>query len=359
MLRLILLFVGYGNLLYGKSICTKEKMDTNQILGEVYGFIKPPSKEPKVVDKVEYLFDGKPIEEDEVIAKSQLYIECAPDRTPYDFDKPLPNGWLYPIFYEDQRWKKYFDTGTEEYWVFPNVYCNKKTRRLTAISWMRSGREGGQGHRNMHKNFKDHTPSHPNVDDEDGSKGVYCHWSGWLYPLGKESNNFFDTKDNQAFTIVNVYCRNDRVTYLHRAEHNGMSRFGDGIKRAVEKEIPPFPKNIDHPKETDKLVRCNWNGWLYKAMLLNDEWDNEEKKIRWTYERYFIVSNRGRGEEKKKIGDSRASIHGRVMNPYCSKAKPESAYSGVVTAIRAYCFYPSTGDWATEKKSMCDDLVSP
>ena len=347
MLRLILLFVGYGNLLYGKSICTKEKMDTNQILGEVYGFIKPPSKEPKVVDKVEYLFDGKPIEEDEVIAKSQLYIECAPDRTPYDFDKPLPNGWLYPIFYEDQRWKKYFDTGTEEYWVFPNVHCNEK-RRLTAMSWMRSGRhESHKNNGDMHRKFKEHTPPFATGNVNDG--GVYCQWDGWLYSTGKyDYKKWFDTgEDDETFTLVNVYCRNNRVVFLHK------ELGGHGLNKPLNKDEIDRPfENLEPPdKKNDTLVRCNWKGWLYKAMILDDTWQDNGKK-RWTYERYFIIKEKGLDDSDKK---NNHAIHGRVMNPYCSQAKPSSTI-GVITAVRAYCFYPSSGRWHREKKSMCDDL---
>ena len=346
-----------SGLLYGKPVCFDKDMEDTKVFGKVFGFIKPPDEtaSPITIEEVYYLFDGDKVEDkiEEVINISQLYIECNPDKSPYEFDKPLPDGWLYPKFYEDPRWKKYFDTGTKEYWVFPNVHCDKDTRRLTAMSWMRSGRKEGQGHGNMHKKFKDDTPPHLNIDNEDGSKGVYCPWNGWLYPLGEESNRFFDTTDDQAFTIVNVYCRNNRVIYLHRAEHDGKSRFGDGIDRASSKK--PFPKHIDYPKETDNWVRCNWNGWLYKAMVKKDEWDTEEGERRWTYERYFIVSNDETRSKKGNKGDK--AIHGRVMNPYCSKAKKDS-YSGVVTAIRAYCFYPSSGLWS-EKKSMCDDLTAP
>ena len=368
----MLLIIGCSSLLYGNSPpphCTEEDRETTKLLKDVYLF--PQQNEVKAVktDEIKYLFkhliddklDYKPVSE--VRKLSQQYIECHSDyykNSPYVFDKPLPNGWLYPQFHNDDKWKKYFDTGQNEYWVFPNVHCDKNTRRLTAMSWMRSGMQGSHDQqKNMHKKFKKKNPSLSIVNTGDGS--VYCSWNGWLYPAEDQRyDNWFDTEDDEAFTLINVYCRNNRVVYLHRAEHNGKSIFGDGIKdRANDR---PFKKNDKPVDKSDNWVRCNWKGWLYKAKLLNDTWNdgNDGNEERWTYERYFIVSNNGIGQDKKKRGrngDARGAIHGRVMNPYCSQATKE-AKIGVVTAIRAYCFYPSSGKWFYEKRSMCDDLKS-
>lgn len=341
MSRLVLVLVCYSNLLYGDPVCTEEhKINVSEQLGKIYGFIERVPEEPiRVNDTVTHLLNGEKIEKNEVIAKSQLHIECPPDTSFYDLDKPLPNGWLYPKFYENtEEWKKYFDTGKNEYWVFPNVYCDKEKRRLTAMSWMRSGKKfSHNGNGGMHIKFKNNKPSFDssNVDD-----GVYCLWDGWLYPTTKfHYSSWFDTEDHdESFTLINVYCRNQRVRYLHRkvAGH--------------ELNIPakhPFKGLATPAYRNDNLVRCNWQGWLYKALFLEDEW-KEGNATRWSYERYFIINSGGTDKSNK-------AIHGRVMNPYCSPSK-DTATIGVVTAIRAYCFYPSSGNWHGEKKSMCDDL---
>ena len=362
MSRLVLLIVGYSNFLYGNStvVCTEKQKGNEGPLENIYLF-PDPIKDDRIetTTEVEYLFDGSVItDEKQIIAKSQLHIECSPDfyeGSPYVFDRPLPDGWLYPQFYEDARWKKYFDTGQKEYWVFPNVHCDKKTRRLTAMSWMRSGKDDShKGQGPMHNKFKGRIPPLPNVDGENGSKGVYCGWNGWLYPAdGDKYEKWFDTEDNEAFTIINVYCRNNRVIYLHKTMAGNIDIAGQLRKPFKPTDTAPLEKN-------DNWVRCDWKGWLYKAWLLDDTWKDGEDldKRRWTYERYFIVNEDGVGEKKKQTtrnGNSQGAIHGRVMNPYCSPAT-NSASIGVVTAIRAYCFYPSSGKWNREKKSMCDDL---
>lgn len=351
--RLVLLIIGYSNLLYANSPspqCSEEHKGTTKYLENVYLFPEKYEAKLETDNKVKYIFDDNEVDENKVIGLSQQYIECTPDKTPnYHFDKPLANGWLYPPpFNENSRyWKKYFDTGQNEYWVFPNVHCNEK-RRLTAMSWMRSGRhESHKNNGDMHRKFKEHTPPFATGNVNDG--GVYCQWDGWLYSTGKyDYKKWFDTgEDDETFTLVNVYCRNNRVVFLHK------ELGGHGLNKPLNKDEIDRPfENLEPPdKKNDTLVRCNWKGWLYKAMILDDTWQDNGKK-RWTYERYFIIKEKGLDDSDKK---NNHAIHGRVMNPYCSQAKPSSTI-GVITAVRAYCFYPSSGRWHREKKSMCDDL---
>ena len=358
MSRLVLLFIGYSNLLYGQPICTEEQKKTTKLLEEIYLFPEPDDRKVITSEQVIYLFDGKEISDDnKVITKSQQYIECHPDSyqdSLYAFDKPLPDGWLYPPpFNENSRyWKKHFDTGQNEYWVFPNVHCDKDTRRLTAMSWMRSGtHESHKSNKGMHSKFKNNTPPFATANTTDGS--VYCGWSGWLYPTDDHNyEKWFDTEDDEAFTIVNVYCRNNRVVFLSKKVGGNIGIAGKSGTPFKSTDTAPLEKN-------ENWVHCDWQGWLYKAKLLNDTWIDGDKGERWTYERYFIISNNTIGEKKKKRDDNKGAIHGRVMNPYCSQAKSSSKI-GVVTAIRAYCFYPDNvprgNKWYREKKSMCDDL---
>ena len=305
MSRLVLLIIGYSNLLYGNSpppYCTEEDKETTKHIEDVYLFPKKNEATPIINDTTKYFFDGNEVDEGEVINLSQQYIECLPDfyeNNPYDFDKPLPNGWLYPPpFKENSRyWKKYFDTGQNEYWVFPNVHCDEK-RRLTAMSWMRSGTH--ESHNNngaMHEKFKKNTPPFPTGNTSDGS--IYCGWNGWLYPAEDDSyEKWVDTEDDEAFTLVNVYCRKNKVIYLHE-KMGGNIDFAGKLKQPFKPtDTAPFKSTDTATLEGDNLVRCNWQGWLYKAMLLNDTWEDGNEKKRWTYERYFIISNNGIAEIK-------------------------------------------------------------
>ncbi|MDE3269882.1 MAG: hypothetical protein OYH77_06325, partial [Pseudomonadota bacterium] len=90
---------------------------------------------------------------------------------------------------------------------------------------------------------------------------------------------------------------------------------------------PPTAKNSTYPK-----VLCNWQGWLY-GFTDGKSWEDSNENKRYGYEKYFAIDNKSIGAKDKTWW-----MRGRVVNPFC--AEQENSSYGVVTAVRAFCFYP-------------------
>ena len=319
--------------------------------------IAPANYTEKKVDSVAYMhiMEGHHTDrftgDEKVRTISQAYIECVPGESEFGakaiHDKPLAQaGWLYGD--DIWVWMNYFDTGVKEHWVFPNVYCNSN-RILTAMSWKRSNDDWE--HHKMHSRFRNRNP--PDYDEEilrgHDRRSVYCSWNGWLFPTGDHHySRWVDTKNrDELFSLVNVYCDANQVRYFHH-------KFAGAHDMAKGDSTHPF-KNLKNPTlNNTTTVGCNWNGWLYKATSA-ETWydrDDDKNKQRWSYERYFAIDNKNTYEKGKRDGEY--AIHGRVMNPFCSKTSKNK--KGIVTQIRAYCFYPSSGEWSRTKESFCADL---
>lgn len=279
----------------------------------------------------------------QLIDISNAYIECLQGKPdPNDaYDFPLPTGWLYYTFTDNQNtMKRFFDTSRDEYWVLPNVYCNKKNV-LAAVSWMISPRSMAfNKNSGMHNGFKDIIPPfYKSVNLEDPHKnnaGVYCNWDGWLYASNHgDYEHWFDTDKEEKFTFINVYCDNksNTVRYFFKSVGGaGHFKSDGGVLRK------PFGKDMEHlnglPLDRGKVsespyypyISCNWSGWLF--------WD----RTKGNYKKYFAV----------KDG---AWINGRVMNPFCSREEgdEEDYKGGTVTALRVYCFDGGGND-------RCSDL---
>lgn len=284
----------------------------------------------QITTKVEYFHHHKSqrLPSDKVQDISNSYIECVQGQLDSNliYDFPMPVGWLYPSFGEGgETTKKFFDTEVREHWAFPNFSCNFKNV-LTAVSWMRSGKNsGGLKNKAMHSKFRDHKP-----DFYDGKKyfdhrrsgGVYCNWDGWLYPSSSLHYKYFieTDGDNELFTLLNVYCH--KHSYVREFYSAAAS-----ADQAMENNKKPFhnirPKSQIGDSEYPS-VRCNWDGWLYGDMS-GEHWHDGDNK-RYGYEKYFAV-------ERHPIGHNKQIwMRGRVANPFCSK-------SGIVTAVRAFCFF--------------------
>lgn len=287
--------------------------------------------------QVKYLHHHKPTAVPESMRQSvsNSYIECVPGKlnsnAVYDF--PLKVGWLYSSFGEDSNTtKKYFDSSASEYWAFPNFSCNFNNV-LAAVSWMRSGRKAGyKENKGLHSKFKDHRPpfyAGEKFFAHNRSGGIYCDWDGWLYPSSNIDYEYFiDTsRGNELFTLMNVYCHKHsyvRMFYTAQASRD----------QQLQNNTHPF-NGIDPPaKSTDNTypsVLCNWKGWLY-GDTSGDKWVDSKGNNRYGYEKYFAI-------DTKSIGDNGKDwITGRVANPFCAK-NPNSRY-GLVTAVRAFCFFP-------------------
>ena len=275
-----------------------------------------------------------------IINHSAQQIECSDAGEIRNiFDKPLPLGWLYKYFSDNNTsWKKYFDTNQQEHWVLPNVYCNI-SRVLTAISWMRSGTEGAaKGNKNMDKRFSKNQPPFysKEIVDNDNPHGVYCGWEGWLFKKKEDRKKYIDTlKNDELFTMINIHCRNNRVTSMQHGYAGDNRHHPDASDKTFE--------NISTPSSAgDGSISCSWQGWLLK-----DGTEGTHKvgnKNRWNYEKYFALDERSTGERDKRL------VHGRVINPFCSK--PIKNMDGKVSRIRAYCFYASK--W--EHEHACAEL---
>ena len=280
--------------------------------------------------------------EKKIIDHAYQRIECSDSgETRHVFDKPLPVGWLYSQFSDaSTAWRNYFDTSASEHWVLPNVHCNKN-RVLTTISWMRSGKQGArQENKKMAGRFRDNTPPFysSEFNNISGESGVFCQgWEGWLFEKDMDRNQYIDTLKNAAelFTIVNIYCHDSRVTFMH----HGYAGRGDQHTEASDK---PF-KNVSTPSSAESSVGCSWQGWLLKDGT-DGTHRNKDNKKRWNYEKYFALDQRNTSDNDKRL------MHGRVINPFCSK--PDADINGKVTRLRAYCFYSSK--W--KDKNTCSSL---
>ena len=180
--------------------------------------------------------------------------------------------------------------------------------------------------------------------DHRRSGGVYCNWDGWLYPSSNIDYKYFiDTsEDNELFTLLNVYChKHSYVRELHSAQASA--------DQAEENNKKPFkgisPKSLVGDSEYPG-VRCNWDGWLYGDMS-GEQWQDSKGKDRYGYEKYFSIDRHPIGDNKKKW------MRGRVANPFCSK-------HGIVTVVRAFCFFAIRSHTEDSIKSLqgehCDGL---
>ncbi len=273
--------------------------------------------------------------EKKIIDHSYQQIECSDTgETKNVFDKSLPIGWLYSQFSDTTvGWKNYFDTTESEHWVLPNVFCNTN-RVLTAVSWMRSGNKGARdNNKKMAWRFRANNPPFysSEINSISGKNGVFCKgWEGWMFEKEKTHEEYIDTLDNdELFTMVNTYCHNNHVTFLQHG-------YAGDKKYHADASDKPF-EHISTPSSSDGSIGCSWQGWLLKDGTDNTHEDKGEN-TRWNYEKYFAL-------DTKKITTDKPRIHGRVINPFCSK--PDANKNGKVTRIRAYCFYPS--DWKSRK----------
>ncbi len=311
---------------------------------------------------------------DRIVEFSNSYIECeqrAPDPNEV-FDFPLPDGWLYKTFADDDNRYRSFDTGVSEYWVLPNVYCDSK-HRLAAVSWMRSHENTSlNDSKGMDGRFRDSRPPFHNdmkldtylnrkqVREDKG--GVFCDWHGWLYPLGdRHFHEWFDVAETESelFTFINVYCHTDNtVRFFAKAVAHKNQRGRDGI---IKKSHLIYPFSYDNmhsvqqkvgraEEEDYPRIECNWQGWLFNDMT-KDTWQDDDGKRRHSYERYYAV-----GDDKDKFW-----MNGRVVNPFCSNDGTREY--GIVTELRAYCFYTSKPIEVDNKryylKNRCSDLQKP
>ena len=292
--------------------------------------------------------------------RSYSHIECDQakvDNKEYPFNLPLPEGWLYDIFGNTGRMRYFFDTSVNEYWVLPNVYCNKHNM-LTAVSWMRSHEKMSHNDNDkMHFRFRDSRPplyrgmNLENYHHKDRG-GVYCDWRGWLHnPEGSGKDyqmhfrRLFDTnKGKEQFTFVNVYCHSDKTVRFFAKAVGGDSTQKDlnypfehlhDIK--LDKEARDFP-----------YTRCNWTGWLFGDMTAKTWKDPGDKdKRKHSYEKYYATDYRADLLKKPWM-------NGRVINPFCSREE-EGTY-GYVTALRVYCFYTPGSEVGKVDNNRCSDL---
>ena len=320
------------------------------------------SKPGKVTTEIQYRFGNRSytaisdsdIFKQKIIDHAQLHVEC--DDTGEargKFDKPLPFGWLYKQFAETTITFNYFDTDQWEIWVLPNVHCNSD-RILTAISWMRSGKKGAANkNKNMHGRYRNSKPSFysTGVVDNNNRKSVYCEWSGWLYDKNTNRKKYIDTlKNKELFTLINIYCHHDRVIFMqhgYAGDDKGYRDFADDKDGEGVSDFP-FRSIADPSPAKDGSIGCSWQGWLLKDSsggtwedTGGDQVDDNGKKRnkqRWSYEKYFALDRRDVDDKDKR------KMHGRVINPFCSK--------GVVTRLRAYCFY--SAKW--EDRKFCNSL---
>ena len=300
----------------------------------------------KVTTETEYRFGNSShikkfsVEKDfeqKIIAHSYQRIECSDSgETRNVFDKPLPVGWLYSQFSDTTAsWQNYFNTTASEHWVLPNTFCSQN-RVLTAISWTRSGEKGAyNNNNNMAQHFRENIPPFysSEINTLSGENGVFCQgWEGWFFEKNVDRKKYIDTHGNgdELFTIVNTYCKNNRVTFMQ----HGYAGHKD---QHVDANDHPF-KNIGTPSSSDGSVGCSWQGWLLKDGT-DGTYTDKDGNNRWNYEKYFALDKRPTSD-----GDKR-HIHGRVINPFCSKHDKNK--NGKVTRVRAYCFYPS--DWKSRK----------
>lgn len=257
------------------------------------------------------------------------------------FDKPLPSGWLYSKnSFNDTTtsWRENFDTNQPEYWVLPNVYCNA-SRVLTAISWMRSGEKGAaKKNKDMDQRFRANQPPFyaKEIVDNNYPHGVYCDWEGWLFKKKEDRKKYIDTLGNdELFTMVNIHCRNKRVTSMQHG-------YAGDNRHHPDANDKPFDK-FSNPSSADGSIGCSWQGWLLK-----DGTEGTYKvgdNNRWSYEKYFALDERKTGDKDKRL------MYGRVINPFCSKLGKNN--NGKVSRIRAYCFYSSK--WKKNKQT-CSEL---
>lgn len=321
------------------------------------------SKPGAVTTEIEYRFGNKSYRtmakdasdafKQKIINHAQLQVEC--DDTAEvrgAFDKPLPIGWLYSGFSDaTESWKNYFDTNQQEIWVLPNVYCNP-ARILTAISWMRSGKKGAaRENQDMTWRFRAHKPPFYSneVVNNNNIQGVYCSgWGdGWLFEKHINRKKYIDTlKNDELFTLVNIYCHQNRVIFMHHG-YAGHSQFRDfaNDKEGNDASDKPFEHITDPSPAADGGIGCSWQGWLLKDST-EDTWEDTGSKLnkRWSYEKYFALDRRDVGDKDKRL------MHGRVINPFCSKT--DKRKNGVVTRLRAYCFYSSK--W--KNRNLCSSL---
>lgn len=286
--------------------------------------------------------------------RSYSHIECDQakvDNGEYPFNLPLPDGWLYDIYGENSRMRLFFDTEVSEYWVLPNVYCNKQNV-LTAVSWMRSHDNLSFKKNEIHMRFRDNLP--PFYDDDHTENyhnkdrgGVYCSWDGWLHDPDSGKNyqrhfrRLFDTDRNkEQFTFVNVYCYKNTVRFFAKAVGGDSTLkdlwypFGNRHDIKPDKEVRDFP-----------FVQCNWIGWLFGDMTDNIWKDpGNDDKEKYSYEKYYATDYRAKLNEKPWM-------NGRVINPFCSREE-EGDY-GYVTALRVYCFYTP----GSKVQGRCSDLL--
>lgn len=284
-----------------------------------------------------------------LIGVSTSYIECLQEEKINHaqeaiFDFPL-QGWLYDTYAHQEKMRSFFDTGVYEHWVLPNVYCNSNNV-LSAVSWMKSHNEMSfMKNKELHARFrgKDITPplyDEKLLEDKD-RKGVYCGWNGWLYDSehGKYTY-YFDTSEKEMFTFINVYCRDNRARFFAKSVGGDLARkkeigllfpFGER-DRYASKVADVIAKS---PTDAYPSIGCNWTGWLFSDVTLKEFKDNG--KWRQAYEKYFAVEN--------------TWMNGRVMNPFCSRS--EGMDSGMVTALKVYCFYDLL---EREITGRCDDL---
>lgn len=300
---------------------------------------------------------------------SNSYIECEQATAHPDdvFDFPMPKGWLYDTFGNDGKMRYFFDTGVEEHWVLPNVYCKKNV--LTAVSWMRSHKKmSHDDNEGMHMRFRDSRPTLPLYRGMSLEKyhnkdrgGVYCNWRGWLHDPDSSSKyqrhfrRLFDTnRGSEKFTFVNVYCNSDNTVRFFAKSVGGDSPQTDDLWY-------PFEYRNEYERYIDKgvgirykypSVGCNWTGWLFGDMTAKQWKDPGDKdKEKYSYEKYYVTDYRAKLNEKPWM-------NGRVINPFCSKGEKDIV--GIVTNLRVYCFYTDTsftvGGKRYELKDRCSDL---
>ena len=157
-----------------------------------------------------------------------------------------------------------------------------------------------------------------------------------MFEKKKDRKEYIDTLDNnELFTMVNIYCQNNRVIFMQHGYAGDKDHHDDADEH-------PF-KNASTPSSSDGSIGCSWQGWLLKDGT-DGEWTDKNGNKRWNYEKYFALDTRNTTESDKR------KIHGRVINPFCSK--PDANKNGKVTRLRAYCFYPSV--W--ENRKTCHSL---
>lgn len=122
----------------------------------------------------------------------------------------------------------------------------------------------------------------------------------------------------------------------------------NGMHKRFRKSVPPFYDDDRGKPFHGWGVYCDWQGWLFNDMTKDTRQDDDGKR-RYSYERYYAI-----GDDNDKFW-----MNGRVVNPFCSKEDKDSPF-GMVTRLRAYCFYiPKPIEVDNKRyylKDRCSDL---